>query len=283
MVLYTLAFGRFSVEYGELTSPRQVEELKILVRLIPIFATTNFINTVFLQIINFGAQEALTMDRRLGRFIVPAASIPVVDVFFILLFIPIYDQVLMPFVSRYTKNPRGISFLQRIGIGLFVSILAAIMSWDTSTVPGHPAATVALSAGWLIVPHALIGLGEVLASIGRLEFFYEQAPDSMRSLGAAFLAATSGLGAYLGSFLVAATMKLTGRNGRRSWISNTISNGHIDYYFWLLAVLSVINLMAFLYFASIYKHKVDTVSIMRGSLAKPLTSSNYVETGSTIE
>ncbi len=157
------------------------------------------------------------------------------------------------------------------------------MSWDTSTVPGHPAATVALSAGWLIIPHALIGLGEVLASIGRLELFYEQAPDSMRSLGAAFLAATSGLGAYLGSFLVAATMKLTGRNGRRSWISNTISSGHIDYYFWLLAVLSVINLMAFLYFASIYKHKVHTVSIMRGSLAKPLTSSNYVETGSTIE
>lgn len=157
------------------------------------------------------------------------------------------------------------------------------MSWDTSTVPGHPAATVALSAGWLIIPHALIGLGEVLASIGRLEFFYEQAPNSMRSLGAAFLAATSGLGAYLGSFLVAATMKLTGRNGRRSWISNTISSGHIDYYFWLLAVLSVINLMAFLYFASIYKHKVDTVSIMWGSLAKPLTSSNYVETGSTIE
>ncbi|KAH8965622.1 hypothetical protein BDL97_04G126600, partial [Sphagnum fallax] len=272
----------------------QVEELKILVRLIPIFVTTIFINTVFLQIINFGAQEALTMDRRLGRFIVPAASIPVVDVIFILLFIPIYDQVLMPFVSRYTKNPRGISFLQRIGIGLFVSILAAIvaacverkrhqMSWDTSTVPGHPAATVALSAGWLIIPHALIGLGEVLASIGRLEFFYEQAPNSMRSLGAAFLAATSGLGAYLGSFLVAATMKLTGRNGRRSWISNTISSGHIDYYFWLLAVLSVINLMAFLYFASIYKHKVDTLSIMRGSLAKPLTSSNYVETGSTIE
>ncbi|CAK9225057.1 unnamed protein product [Sphagnum troendelagicum] len=92
------------------------------------------------------------------------------------------------------------------------------MSWDTSTVPGHPAATVALSAVWLIIPHALIGLGEVLASIGWLEFFYEQAPDSMRSLGAAFLAATSGL-----------------------------------------------------------------VSIMRGSLAKPLTSSNYVETGSTIE
>ncbi|CAK9224127.1 unnamed protein product [Sphagnum troendelagicum] len=119
---------------------------------------------------------------------------------------------------------------------------------------------------------------EVLASIGRLEFFYEQAPDSMRSLGAAFLAATSGLGAYLGSFLVAATMKLTGRNGRRSWISNTISSGHIDYYFWLVAVLSVINLMAFLYFASIYKHKVDTVSIMQGSLAKPLTSNQSSET-----
>ncbi len=130
LALYSvlLWITRPSIKKLDPYSNDQVEELKILVRLIPIFATTIFINTVFLQIINFGAQEALTMDRRLGRFIVPAASIPVVDVIFILLFIPIYDQVLMPFVSRYTKNPRGISFLQRIGIGLFVSILAAIVA-----------------------------------------------------------------------------------------------------------------------------------------------------------
>ncbi len=130
LALYSvlLWITRPSIQKIDPHSNDQVEELKILVRLIPIFVTTIFINTVFLQIINFGAQEALTMDSRLGRFIVPAASIPVVDVIFILLFMPIYDQVLMPFVSRYTKNPRGISFLQRIGIGLFVSILAAIVA-----------------------------------------------------------------------------------------------------------------------------------------------------------
>jgi hypothetical protein len=50
------------------------------------------------------------------------------------------------------------------------------ISWDTSTVPGHPAARVALSAGWLIIPHALIGLGRFWHQLGSLSFSTSKLP-----------------------------------------------------------------------------------------------------------
>jgi peptide/histidine transporter 3/4 len=104
----------------------QVEEMKILVKLTPILATTVILNTVFLQILNFGALQAMSMDRKLIIFTVPAASVPVAAATIILIFLPFYDRIMVPFMRKFTGNPRGISFLQRIGVGLFISILAAV-------------------------------------------------------------------------------------------------------------------------------------------------------------
>ena len=100
--------------------------MKSLVRVVPTWATTIILNTVFLQIVNFGALQAFTMDRRLMSIVVPAASVPVAAALFILFFLPFYDRVLVPLMRRYTGDPRGITFLQRIGVGLFISILAVI-------------------------------------------------------------------------------------------------------------------------------------------------------------
>lgn len=104
----------------------QVEEMKVLVKVLPIWATTVILNTVFLQILNFGAQQAMSMDRKLINFTVPAASVPVAAALIILIFLPFYDRAMVSFVRKLTGNPRGISFLQRIGVGLFFSILAAV-------------------------------------------------------------------------------------------------------------------------------------------------------------
>ncbi|KAG0556445.1 hypothetical protein KC19_11G054600 [Ceratodon purpureus] len=256
----------------------QVEEMKVLVKVIPIWATTVILNTVFLQILNFGAQQAMSMDRRLIKFTVPAASVPVAAALIILIFLPFYDRIMVPFMRKFTGNPRGISFLQRIGVGLFISIAAAVaaavlekkrrqVAWETNTAR-NPMAVVPLSAWWLTIPFCLTGFAEIFASIGQLEFFYDQAPDGMRSIGTALFSATSALGAYLGSFLITVTSKYTGRHGRRPWINNLISLGHMDYYFWLLAVLSGINFVVYLYCAHIYKYKIDSKSTMRETLIK---------------
>ncbi|KAG5550430.1 hypothetical protein RHGRI_015402 [Rhododendron griersonianum] len=83
-------------------------------------------------------------------------------------------------------------------------------------------------------------------AVGLLEFFYEHAPDAMRSLCSALSLATVALGNYLSSLLVNVVTDLSTRHGKAGWIPDNLNYGHLDYFFWLLALLSVLNLGVYL-------------------------------------
>lgn len=144
------------------------------------------------------------------------------------------------------------------------------VAWETGKAQ-NPLAINPISAWWLTIPFSLIGFAEIFASIGQLEFFYDQAPDGIKSIGTAFFSATTALGAYLGSFLISVTTKYTGGHGQRPWIDNVISLGHMDYYFWLLAGLSGVNFIIYLVCAHFYEYKAESKSIMR-TMQVPLES-----------
>ena len=107
-----------------------------------------------------------------------------------------------------------------------------------------------------------MGAAEVFTCIGQLEFFYDQAPDSMRSLCSARSLGTYALGNYFNSILVTIVTKRTTKNGNPGWIPNNLNYGHLDYFFWLLAVLSVLNLGVYLFIAKWYTYK-KTVGTLR--------------------
>ena len=39
------------------------------------------------------------------------------------------------------------------------------------------------------------------------------------------------------------------------WIPDNLNEGHLDYFFWLLAGLSLLNLLVYIFFARRYKQK----------------------------
>lgn len=85
--------------------------------------------------------------------------------------------------------------------------------------------------------------------------FYDQAPDSMRSLCAALSLTTTALGSYVSSFLVTIVTDISTRNGKPGWIADNQNRGKLHYFFLLLAILSVLNFFAFLAVAKRYKYK----------------------------
>lgn len=114
--------------------------------------------------------------------------------------------------------------------------------------------TVPMSIFWQVPQYFLVGCAEVFTFIGQLEFFYDQAPDAMRSLCSALSLSTNALGNYLSSLLVTIVTTATTRNGQLGWIPDNLNRGHLDYFYWLLAILSTINFFVYLLIAQWYTY-----------------------------
>eukprot|EP00250_Pteridium_aquilinum_P004753 c14952_g1_i1 orf=60-1862(+) len=247
----------------------QVEEVKILFRILPIWATGIVFATVYSQMSTLFVVQGEGMDISVGpHFKIPAASLSIFDTLSVILWVPVYDRLIVPIVRQYTGDVRGFTQLQRMGIGLMISITAMIaaaileikrltMARDLNLLdPALATPAVPISIFWQVPQYFLVGAAEVFTFIGQIEFFYDQAPDAMRSLCSALSLTTVALGSYLSSLLVTIVTKITARDNKPGWIPDKNLNvGHIDYFFWLLAAMSVVNFLGYLACAHWYTYK----------------------------
>jgi peptide/histidine transporter 3/4 len=235
----------------------QVEELKAIIRLLPIWVTGIIFATVYNQMSTLFVLQGDTMDRQFGSssFKISSASMSVVDTISVIFWVPVYDRIIVPFARKFTGDKNGLTQLQRMGIGLFISIFSMLSAGILELVRlrmvrkhnYYELKSMPMSIFWQFPQYFIIGCAEVFTFIGQLEFFYEQAPDAMRSLCSALSLTTVALGSYLSSLLVTIVTIVSTRHGKLGWIPDNLNYGHIDYFFWLLAVLSVLNLGAFLF------------------------------------
>ncbi|XP_057777726.1 protein NRT1/ PTR FAMILY 8.3-like [Salvia miltiorrhiza] len=237
----------------------QVEELKILIRMFPIWATGIVFAAVYAQMSTMFVEQGMVMDTTIGSFSIPAASLSTFDVISVIFWVPMYDRVLVPVAKMVTGQDRGFTELQRMGVGLFLSILcmsaAAIVEIVRLSYVVDTAVVAPMSIFWQIPQYFLLGAAEVFTFIGQLEFFYDQSPDAMRSLCTALSLLTTALGNYLSSFILTVVTSLTTQGGQPGWIPDNLNIGHLDYFFWLLAALSFFNLVVYVFCARMYKSK----------------------------
>ncbi|CAL1399409.1 unnamed protein product [Linum trigynum] len=243
----------------------QVEELKILIRMFPIWATGIVFSAVYAQMSTMFVEQGMLMDATIGSIKIPPASLSTFDVISVIFWVPVYDAFIVPLASRFTGNPRGFSELQRMGIGLLISILAmaaaALVEIKRLQLADElglvdQAVVVPLSIFWQIPQFMLVGAAEVFTFIGQLEFFYEQSPDAMRSLCSALALLTTSLGNYLNSFILTIVVHFTTKGGLEpGWIPDNLNEGHLDYFFWLLAGLSFANLVVYIACSRSYRQK----------------------------
>jgi len=158
-----------------LCSITQVEEVKLLVRVIPVWFATLMFLIVVAQLSTFFLSQGNSMDLSMGpHFKIPAASLELFGSFTVLVAIPVYDLCFVPFVRRFTHNERGITMLQRMGIGLFISIFsmiaaALVEAKRLKVVHDHgleerPEETVPISVFWLIPQYSILALAQVSQS-----------------------------------------------------------------------------------------------------------------------
>ncbi|RVW95707.1 Protein NRT1/ PTR family 5.16 [Vitis vinifera] len=228
-----------SKDDGKVCSVSDVEEAKAVLRLFPIWATCLAYAIVFAQSSNFFTKQGITIDRSLGSgFVIPAASLQSYITLAIIIFIPIYDRIFVPIARSLTRKPSGITTLQRIGTGIFLSCISMV--------------TVPMSMCWLIPQYILFGVSDVFTMVGLQEFFYDQAPNELRSVGLALYLSIFGVGNFLSSFLISVIDKTTNEDDQGSWFNDNLNQAHLDYFYWPLAGLSAVGLATYLYFAKSY-------------------------------
>ncbi|XP_039034979.1 LOW QUALITY PROTEIN: protein NRT1/ PTR FAMILY 6.1-like [Hibiscus syriacus] len=248
----------------------QVEEVKILMKLIPIPACTIMLNAILTEFLTLSIQQAYTLNTHMGKLKLPITCMPVFPGLSIFLILCLYYSVFVPISRRITGHPHGASQLQRVGIGLFISILSVAWAGVFERFRRGYAVTHGyefnfltpmpdLSAYWLLIQYCLIGIAEVFSIVGLLEFLYEEAPDAMKSIGSAYAALSGGLGCFVASIINSIVKSATRNpeNKQQSWLSQNINQAKFDYFYWLLTVLSIINFCIFLYSAHRYKYRTE--------------------------
>ncbi|KMZ76168.1 putative peptide transporter, Protein NRT1/ PTR FAMILY 8.8 [Zostera marina] len=245
----------------------QVEEFKAVIRLFSIWATTIIFSIMYCQMTTMFVLQGNKLDHSMGKsFKIESASLSIFDILSIMIWVPIYARLIVPVARRITGNERGFTPLIRIGIGLGISTLSMIAAGILEMVRlntvkknnelyGPNNNIPAFSIFWQVPPYFIMGAAEVFTLVGQLEFFYMEAPDSMKSICSAIQLTTMAIGNYMSTFLVIIVKKITEKNGEPGWIPHDLDDGKLHYFYFLLALLGLIDILIFIKIARRYQYK----------------------------
>ncbi|GLJ35424.1 hypothetical protein SUGI_0712360 [Cryptomeria japonica] len=250
----------------------EVEETKLMVGMLPVWIATIIPTILLTQAGTLFVKQSETLDRHLGStFHIPAASIMAFLTLFMLITTLIYDRLLIPILRKFTGNPKGITALQRMGVGMVIQVIAMVVAMAIETkrlqvvkdhgLQNNKKAIVPRSIFTLMPQFALLGMADALLDIGKIDFFYDQAPESMQSMGTALYTSSNGVSAFVSSFILTSVSNFTARGGRKGWILNNLNASHLDYYYSFLAVLLFVNIAFFVFVSRLYVYKREITEV----------------------
>ncbi|PSS24568.1 Protein NRT1/ PTR FAMILY 7.3 like [Actinidia chinensis var. chinensis] len=240
----------------------QVEEVKCILRLLPIWLCTILYSVAFTQMASLFVEQGAAMKTTIASFHIPPASMSSFDILSVAAFIFIYRRVLDPLVASLRKSPKGLTELQRMGIGLIIAIMAMVaagtvehfrLKYASKTCANCDGSS-SLSIFWQVPQYVLVGASEVFMYVGQLEFFNSQAPDGLKSFGSALCMTSISLGNYVSSLLVTIVMKISTKDEMPGWIPGNLNRGHLDNFYFLLAVLTAADFVVYIICAKWYKY-----------------------------
>ncbi|XAR51810.1 hypothetical protein NMG60_11006548 [Bertholletia excelsa] len=236
-----------------------VEIARIVIPLLPVWAMLLMFAVIFQQPATFFTKQGMAMKRNIGNdFKIPAAALQSATTVSIVLLMPLYDSLLVPISRKALGNEKGITVMQRMGVGMFLSVVAmviAAMVEEQRLKMAKESETVALSIAWLLPQYILLGISDIFTVVGMQEFFYGEVPENMRTIGIALYTSVFGVGSFLSALLITVAEYASSRGGRASWFSDNMREAQLDKYYWLLALLSAFCLVIFVIFSKVYKSR----------------------------
>ncbi|XP_012569193.1 protein NRT1/ PTR FAMILY 3.1-like isoform X2 [Cicer arietinum] len=248
-----------------LATIHRIEELKCIIRMLPIWASGILLITSSSHQNSFVIIQARTMNRHLSHsFQISPANMSIFNVLTMMIGVILYERLFVPFARRFTKNRAGITCLQRMGVGFVINIIATIVSAlveikrkkvaSKYQLLDNPKAIIPISVFWLVPQYCLHGVAEVFMSVGHLEFLFDQSPESMRSSATALYCIATAIGSFIGTLLVTLVHDYTGKE--KSWLPDrNLNRGKLECYYFLVSGIQVINFIYYVICAWFYTYK----------------------------
>jgi len=257
-----------------LCSIQQVEEVKCVTRVLPIWLSAILYHIVIVQNHTLLVFQALQSDRRFGHsnFKIPGASYNVFLMLSMTLWLPIYDRIVVPFLRRRTGKEGGITLLQRMGVGIFLSALCMLVAAVVEEHRRNLALTnpigvqprkgaISSMSGLLLIPQlALAGLSESFTAVGQVELYYKQFPENMRSIaGSLFYCGMAG-SSYLSTLLITIVHNTSAKSASGNWLPEDLNKGRLDLFYYMIAAIEIMNLGYFILCSKWFKYKENDSS-----------------------
>lgn len=248
----------------EKSDNNSIQIVKVVLPLLPVWTMLLMFAVIFQQPATFFTKQGMTMERSVrNKFKIPPAALQSAITISIILLMPFYDIFFIPLARILTRTEKGISVMQRMGIGMLLSVIAMVIAALTERKRLQlcrrnisELETVPLSIFWLLPQYILLGISDIFTVVGMQEFFYSEVPPKMRTMGIALYTSVFGVGSFVSSLLISLVEYFTSSAGREhGWFTDDMRETRLDNYYWLLAILSAISFLAFIVFCRFYQSR----------------------------
>ncbi|GMY15697.1 protein NRT1/ PTR FAMILY 2.8 [Fagus crenata] len=242
-----------------LCSLQQVEQLKCLVAILPVWLSGIGCFIVMDQQGTFGILQVIQMERSIGpHFKIPPGWMGLTSMIALSIWILIYERVYIPQAKKMTSKDKRLTMRQRISTGIVMSILCMVVAGIVEKIRRdsalkHGSFTSPTSFALILPQFVLSGLTEAFAAVAVMEFFTTQMPESMRTTAGAVFFLSLSIASYLSSLIINVIHEATTKSDKSSWLGgHDLNYNRLDYYYYIIAALQVLNFVYFDFFASRY-------------------------------
>jgi POT family proton-dependent oligopeptide transporter len=235
---------------------------KLMIKLIPLYLFLAVFWSLYDQTGGAWVEQASSpfMDKTINlgftSFTVLPSQLGSVNAILILVFIPLFSEIIYPALKRVTT----LNYMKKIMIGFFIGALSfALLSWVQSQMD----AGIHMSVLWQVLGYIIITAAEIMISVTALEFSYTQAPNSMKSFIMSFYLVSVAIGNF---FTAMVNLFIENPDG-----SSKLAGAS---YFWFFTAIMFVAAVIFIFYSKLYKEEIHVQDEKDGLLLNPTLTEN---------
>ncbi|XP_067915063.1 solute carrier family 15 member 5 isoform X1 [Heterodontus francisci] len=248
---------RAKENYGGWYSEAHVDNVKCLVRLIPLFAFQILYRFCILQIPSAYFIQTMHSNLNLRGFLLPMAALNVIGLIPVLLLAPCLESIGTCLLS-VRRDP--LSSSAQMVIGHLCAVLSMVVAGISEvhrknfllveqTLSGKVLLVSSMPCFQLAPQYLLLGIAEALVTPACTLITFRLSPKSIRGIAMQFMTLFNGAGCFVGAIIIQTLQQISGGD----WFPNNLNVGNLDTFFFLVAAFMLLNLLGLWRISSRYR------------------------------